>query len=300
MQVPRFLKALLQPHYLYRPGQLLRRIYREWLRPLPNSALASLPWGHSLRITPTENIGRAVWLHGLYGTPVCELLWRLTDSGMTVVDGGANIGVMTSLLAHRIAPKGTVYAFEPHPALYSRLADNVRRIRSHARSAVYPLPFALDHHTGTSFLTWDDTFAHNQGLASLSGSSDSSFQASVSCTTLDALFPSTHLHLLKLDVEGHEPDVLAGADALLRDGRIDHVVYECHEGPRAPIHDRLTEYGYTPFALGTSLFGLTLLPLDACSSSSLDIVPSFLATAHPGVAQAKLSAGGWRCLTGTE
>jgi FkbM family methyltransferase len=52
------------------------------------------------------------------------VLWRLLDRGDTAADAGANIGVMTSLMAVRAGPTGCVHAFEPHPEIFEELAAN--------------------------------------------------------------------------------------------------------------------------------------------------------------------------------
>lgn len=297
MRRPRFLRSLLQPHYIYRPSQFIRRIYREWIRSTPPLETAILPWGHSLQVAPTEHIGRAVWLHGIYGTTVCEILWRLSEPEMVHLDVGANIGVVTSLLAHR-ALDGRVYSFEPHPGLYNRLAKNVRRFRRQGRADLYPFPFALHSRSGTVHLTWNREFLHNHGLASLS-ESPSGHALKVPCSTLDFLFPSTHINILKIDVEGWESQVVAGAEALLSESRIDHILYECHEGPHASLHDRFSHHGYTCFALGSSISGPRLFPLNDLSVPVPELNSSFLATRFPSRVTTLVGPDGWRCLTST-
>lgn len=297
MSLPRFIRALLQPHYLYRPLQLFRRFYREWLHTTPSSVTARLPWGHRLRIDPTEHIGRSVWLHGLYDATVCEILWRLSTPGMRAVDIGANVGVMTSVLAHRGAP-GVVYSFEPHPTLYPALSRNVHHLRQGCDAHIYPFPFALSHYRGTASLVWDSSFQKNRGTATLA--TQSSEGVRVPCTTLDTLFPSSHLDILKIDVEGHESLVVDGAQALLSDRRVSHILYECHQGFDSVLHGRLQRLGYTSFGIRSSLRGPILLPMTEKPSSTSEISSSFLATRHPAKANECINPNGWKCLTTVE
>jgi|GraSoi2013_115cm_1033766.scaffolds.fasta_scaffold05929_4 FkbM family methyltransferase len=56
-----------------------------------------------------------------------EVLWRLVAPGDTTIDGGANIGHMSSILAHRAGLSGRVLAFEPHPQTFERLKRNVQK-----------------------------------------------------------------------------------------------------------------------------------------------------------------------------
>ena len=297
MPISRFFQALLQPHYVYRPLQLFRRIYREWTPSTSTSEIVSLPWNHSIRVNPTEHIGRSVWLHGIYDTTVCEILWRLTEPGMKVVDAGANVGIMTSLFAHRAGPHGSVYAFEPHPYLYAVLAENVRRFRLRCNTDLRPLPFALDDQSGPANLTWGSTFHSNHGLASLSESAPQASNISVTCTTLDVLFPSSDLDILKIDVQGFEPRVVAGSDKLLSDGRIDHVLYECHAGLRSFLHERFRTYGYSIFGLESTINGVNLLPISKITDPSQPgVSSSFLATRLPARTNELTTPNGWKCL----
>src|SRR5437773_5659527 len=117
-----------KPYYVFRPTQLAKRMWRGLADP-PESETIRLPWRPSLVYSPREDLGHALWTTGVYELAVTEVLWRLADPGETVVDAGANIGYMTSVLASRVAPAGTVYAFEPHPALYARLLENIENRR---------------------------------------------------------------------------------------------------------------------------------------------------------------------------
>ena len=301
MRLPRFLRALLQPYYIHRPSQLLKRIWREWLLSSHAPQTATLPWGSPLQINPVEHIGRSVWLHGIHGIAVCEILWRLARPGMNVIDAGANIGIMTSLLAHRTATEGRVYAFEPHPSLYSTLAENIRRFRQIYSTMLIPLPFALSNHEGIVQLTWTDAFRKNRGLASVSKTSSDTGGIDVPCTCLDALFPTAQIDILKIDVEGHESQVLEGAQSLLTDDRIIHVLYECLDGPDSALHDRLYELGYTTFGIEETMCGPRLWNLRGLPPPpNANVSSSFLASKQPRRVVQFIAPNGWNCLTGRD
>ncbi len=48
--------------------------------------------------------------------------------GMTIVDIGANVGFYTALFSQLVAPRGTVYAFEPDPFCSGILRDRIRTL----------------------------------------------------------------------------------------------------------------------------------------------------------------------------
>jgi FkbM family methyltransferase len=55
-----------------------------------------------------------------------DISWVYHPEPGRAVDVGANIGYMTSLMAHKVGLSGKVIAFEPHPAIYKRLVNNVQ------------------------------------------------------------------------------------------------------------------------------------------------------------------------------
>lgn len=299
MRLPKALRAVLQPHYVHRPSQLLKRIYREWFSESDSPQIVELPWGSRIQIDPCDHIGRSIWLHGIYDTCVCELLWRLSKPGMTAADVGANVGIMTILLAQKVAPTGQVYSFEPHPDLYCALTRNVRGVRRSYGSTIYSFPFALSNSSKVRPLTWDSTFRQNQGTASISTDVSGRDAVSVSCTTLDHLFPTAEIDLLKLDVEGHEPKVVEGAKELLAERRIRHLLYECHQGRDAPLHLTLEQYGYKIFGIDQLIRGPKLAPRRKLSKPTQTRSSSFLASKRPTEVERAFSQSGWKCLSGT-
>lgn len=66
------------------------------------------------------------YLLGTYEPAVCETLMRLVRPGWTVADLGAHIGYFTLLLAKLVGRQGRVVAFEPNPANFHALQENVR------------------------------------------------------------------------------------------------------------------------------------------------------------------------------
>jgi Protein-L-isoaspartate(D-aspartate) O-methyltransferase (PCMT) len=118
--------GLFKPEYFFRPQQIIRKFYRELSGRKQEMKVADLPWGLKLNVDTGESIGWSIYTRALYETPIVEALWRLTHPGDLVVDGGANIGYMTSVLAIRVGKTGRVLSFEPHPEIFSQLKRNVR------------------------------------------------------------------------------------------------------------------------------------------------------------------------------
>ncbi len=129
----------------------------------------------------------------------------------TFVDIGANAGYYSLLAAKAVGPKGRVIACEPDPTSLVLFEENVRlngfqNITIHQR--------AMGNRIGTNNLYLSADNAGDHRLWQNGGERDS---VSVLEDRLDDLLgPISDLHLIKIDVQGYEVDVLWGAERLLR------------------------------------------------------------------------------------
>ena len=244
----RLFTSLTRPHYLFRPQQIIRRLWRQINSPNDPLQEIILPWGLPLRININDHIGRSIWLHGLYDFLVCEALWRLTRPDTLAVDVGANIGQMTSILALRTGPTGHVLAFEPHPDIYEHLQFNTDRLSNCERTAtIEPADTALSNYSGAARLAWNEEFEGNKGIAHLTSNPNHGIE--VTCNTLDKILSRRRVSVLKLDVEGHELSVIKGGINSIKSGTISNIIYECHCSTPPDIHEYLKTLGLSIFRL---------------------------------------------------
>ena len=136
-----------------------------------------------------------------------------------VLDIGANVGAYSEAIL-RNAPQSNVYAFEPSSFVRSKLVE-----RFIGNSSVTIVPLALGNRIAIETL-WSDS--PESGLASLTKRRLDHFgiefnqEESVELTTLDEwsntakVFPD----LIKMDVEGHELDILLGGLKTLAMARV--------------------------------------------------------------------------------
>ena len=143
-------------------------------------------------------------------------LRSLTSPGMTIADVGANIGFYTLQMASWVGPSGRILAFEPDPF-------NARLLRARASAAgsnveVYQL--ALGEFAGTAMLYCsaynraDNRIGQRQNEAHVEA-------CEVQIRPLDALLAERgieRIDALKIDVQGHEGQVLRGARKALAAG----------------------------------------------------------------------------------
>lgn len=147
---------------------------------------------------------------------------RLAPSCRVFFDVGANVGDWTEL-ALKANPAAKVFAFEPEPATYSKLAAR------HGRAAVCE-NFALGAVAEERTL-----FAHSESSGFNSFERRTIFSAedlreiSVRVSTLDDYCASAgvdRIDFLKLDVEGFELQVLLGGERMLGERRVSIIQFE--------------------------------------------------------------------------
>lgn len=291
------LKSLGKPEYLFRPLQIVRRLNREF-RKAPEVADVHLPWGLDLRVNPAETIGSCVWRVGIYDLCVSECLWRLMKPGETAFDVGANIGHMTGLMARRLGQRGKVMAFEPHPVLFAELHDNISRWRQcSGLAAIESVQAGVSSKNGSGVLHVPQEFGANHGLASLNQTLGDGFQDhDISLVMLDELPGVAAIGVMKLDVEGHELDVLKGAQGMLARKAIRDIIFEEHDEPPTPVTDYLEAQGYTVFQLDVTPFRPRAEPIRESQRPGRRDAPNLLATLDPGRAQKLLARLGWQVL----
>lgn len=201
-------------------------------------------WGGELTVLGCKKNGRAILHRGLKELGVTEACFRLSEPQTLAVDVGANIGHMTSALAHGMK-SGCVQAFEPHPDVYRLLRDNAARIGEEVPEvSVMTHECAVGAQEGTAPLHVPDRWHENTGVASLEQTTEAKDKIEVSVCRLDDEIDSP-IHVLKLDVEGYEPAVLEGAKRLLNNHHIAHIIFEDHNSEDSQIMRMLNEAGYT-------------------------------------------------------
>lgn len=165
---------------------------------------------------PEATASADMWV-GLFESEIAPYIRRFCRPGLVTVDVGANSGYYALTLAQRC--QATVVAYEPDPDAQRRLARNL---------SLNPQIASWVNLRGVTVSDVD-----TEGLVSLDAD----------------LAGAPPVGLLKVDVDGGEAGVLAGARQLLVDEH-PHVILETHS---ADLEDTcaqlLLDAGYTPWVV---------------------------------------------------
>lgn len=220
------------------------------------------PWYLGTRFNHhlTADMSQCTYVDARYEPNEMYEMSKVLGPGMTVLDVGANAGVVTLLAAALVGPGGRVHAFEPSPRDRSRLTANVdasglTNVSVHAE--------ALGRETGKAVLRVSS--AERPGHNTIGGfayTADASTEsAEVELTTLDDFASArglARLDLVKIDVEGSETAVLEGGRRTLERFR-PVIITEAYDpslrqlGTSAPeLLDLLRTLGYELRVFGPS------------------------------------------------
>jgi FkbM family methyltransferase len=164
----------------------------------------SAPWGVSLELD-LERLG-----------------WSPSKS-QVILDIGANVGVW-SASANQIFPHATIHAFEPVPKTFATLRRNVGKmalVRTHCLGfSSEPKSKPMQIYSESQVNSMEDAKSQIGQLIET---------IIVPCTTLDAWLKALaidKIDLIKIDVEGHELQVLIGGVNTFREARVAFLLIE--------------------------------------------------------------------------
>lgn len=189
-----------------------------------------------------------LYLNTFYEAGLLEAVRALDPS--VVVDVGANIGNHAVYFAKIIGAR--VHAFEPNPAAYVLLRKNL--VENGVEGRVRALACALGARAGRGRVIPGD--ADNLGSARVEASLSSDGDTEI--VTLDECLRDEPgpVDVLKIDVEGMETDVLAGAHETLSRWHPHLFAEALDEAAARALADALSPYGYR--RIGDHGGGLTL------------------------------------------
>lgn len=167
--------------------------------------------GCTIGVDLSDHVGREMFKHGWYESLYIDFIRRyMADPAGLFLDVGANVGNYSLALASYFSQ---TLAFEPNPGIYPALVANCGRNPS---LAICPVPVGLSSEYAT--LRFHLSAEHNSGESSFEPGAGSNSDA---CLSLDVapgdayVADGQRVALIKIDVEGHELNVLTGLTATL-------------------------------------------------------------------------------------
>ena len=237
-------------------------ILRNFLQTLLLNAFARVSQASVLK----SNGGRLCyqWAYDLYKrtleVPGYWQLQKYAPSGTTVIDVGANIGFFTLRFADWVGQGGCVIALEPDDENFQWLGYRIGKRRD--TDSIHLIQAAATSFDGTVCLTRNPAHPGDHRIGETG--------VEVQAITIDSLsgrfgYPS----LIKIDVQGAEMQVLAGALATIRQARpallieVDDQALQNYGSSAGALIQRMVEEDYRPYILERN----SLVPLTAAMQS---------------------------------
>lgn len=192
-----------------------------------------------------------------------EWIDRLIRPGDVLYDIGANIGLYSLYAARRLECRSKVYAFEPEALNHAKLSRNI--LLNGLSGVVIPCCLAISDrlhfdrlylHPNSSGMSTANALTAGSALHVFGSTSDFSGQPFKPChqqgmvgVPIDHLWQTWGLEFpnhLKIDVDGTEESVIAGATATIADPRLKSVMVEvtAMDIHASPILQRMAAAGF--------------------------------------------------------
>lgn len=211
----------------------------------PAQTLARVLGRYKMYVDPQDyGLSPHLMLDGYWEMPTTEALVRCVRPGMVVADVGANVGYFTILMADLVGSSGKVMAFEPNPAMAERIRRSAYLNGLTERVEIYPVAL-YDANCPVSFLMPSDEpknayISPYEGVELTGG-------VILDAERLDSRAEWHSIELLKIDAEGAEERIWAGASGLRHSDRLRTIVLEFQPGrytdPRAFI-ENICSWGF--------------------------------------------------------
>ncbi|MDH7796999.1 MULTISPECIES: FkbM family methyltransferase [unclassified Beijerinckia] len=188
-----------------------------------NRAITTTIYGHKFFVDTRDiSLTPHLLIDGNWEPWVTDAFRQVVEPGMNVIDIGANMGHFALIAASLVGSEGHVYAFEANRDLAEIVHSNfsVNGFSGHGTVEAK----AVFSSTRTLQIGFQKRYMGSSSIHATSKSAarqlDSVEMRDVPAVSLDDYFPAgKRIDLIKIDAEGSEPSILAGAERLLSENK---------------------------------------------------------------------------------
>ena len=226
----------------------------QWVNVRENSPFTYVPFDQNILLAVEANLNSIVTsvllAQGDWFETEMEFWRSQIQSGMTVIDVGANVGVYTFSAAQKVGSTGKVLAVEPFSGCVDCLEETCR---VNQLSWVKVCAGAASDRSGKTYLALHSASELNEIVSDDVASLNSHQYEEINCFSLDSLVISEKLKQvdwIKIDAEGHEMQVLEGSENLIKQFQ-PGIIYENISGSKGSnqaVAELLQTKGYQLFS----------------------------------------------------
>lgn len=232
----------------------------------PFRTTASAPAGIRMSVDTDDLVGRYIYVFGIWEPSLTQFVKHRLAPGDVFIDLGANTGYYSLVAARLVGPEGRVIAVEASPSTYRLLEHNIQL--NHLGN-IHAINCAVSDAEGSLQLYGGP--ATNRGMSTVVAKPGFAPEAVVRTAPFDKLVDAAdlrHTRLIKIDVEGHEPQVLERLFPLLDATRDDlEILLEltgeqtlAEQGVRQrDILDAFADHGFWPYLVDNDYYPLTYM-----------------------------------------
>lgn len=178
-----------------------------------------------------------------------QLLKKIIQPNMTIVDIGACRGYYSLLSAKLMLDKGKIFSLEPEPSNCKWL---LRSITANNYSSICVLQMAVSNKNGHTKL-YKSNVSGRHSIIAKNTKRDSIEVKTIKLDTFIKKHNINEINIIKIDVEGADIEVLEGAREYLKKCNQTHILMDIHKVDRKKIFNLLTKYGFKIFRISRNM-----------------------------------------------
>lgn len=180
--------------------------------------------GFMMKIIPNDYIGKYLYYTGAFDDTIFHALSDFCQGDETILDVGGNIGYISCCFLDRF-PDCRIISIEPQNDIFFLLKENMERISKDRGQAVNA---ALSDHGGEGYM---ESVKGNIGACHIVGKSDRDLGDLIQVRLINGeilsqLVGTRKFDIVKIDVEGHEEEVLRSLYPMFKEHRPKAIAFE--------------------------------------------------------------------------